>query len=493
MNKTLLLFLPIILFAFTGLKAQDTLLVSDYVNNAGGKALIDHEGSTNHSSAKTKGKTGSIELVFDNSAQYEIGGSPGSSCLSLFNNEVLLLATIKMTTDSTSAYNQIFMSTDEGKKWESIFRISGDSLGSIYTIKQTSKKEVLIYYHRLEEDSTALWGWSRKYYLAYSNDLCKTWTSTDLDLPFKRSPSQMQVLDNQVLFTASTEKGLVLWHSKNNGATWTTKTLGKRFTYGEPKIINSGQYALLFDSIYFTKDLQKPKWESEAAQLNFTFWNTLFLSKDRFFTASPQPSGIGHLQRTYIAQKSPENGWEVKVDTLESEPYVWSRRGLFEHAHFGDEFLAFVGPNLIYTSTDGGDTWLPFYVDDDYWTASRGVVCMKNKEKKTYHLFYPLATTGQVLKYSTPAPSSVNKIGSLNDVVSVFPNPTTNLLNIVIDSEVNQLESIRIYNTSGKLVKLVDNLIGNAIAVNSSSLPQGIYYAEIKTTNGVSLKRFVQQ
>jgi hypothetical protein len=72
--------------------------------------------------------------------------------------------------------------------------------------------------------------------------------------------------------------------------------------------------------------------------------------------------------------------------------------------------------------------------------------------------------------------------------VSIYPNPTTAILNI----EANiQLESIKIFNLQGKLVKEFKDSITNFIDVSEMAI--GLYILQIESEYGILKKKFLKQ
>ena len=84
-----------------------------------------------------------------------------------------------------------------------------------------------------------------------------------------------------------------------------------------------------------------------------------------------------------------------------------------------------------------------------------------------------------------------SKILGINDKalskVSIFPNPTTDLL--FIDSQQTIVDAITIYNLNGKIV-IQAQLIDRTLDV--STIPVGMYFMEITTENGRTVQKFIK-
>jgi hypothetical protein len=72
---------------------------------------------------------------------------------------------------------------------------------------------------------------------------------------------------------------------------------------------------------------------------------------------------------------------------------------------------------------------------------------------------------------------------------SLYPNPTTNELNINLKSAI-EINSIQIYNTIGQLVTVQT---GNALKVDVSNLKTGNYFIKVNTNEGFSTSQFIKK
>ena len=70
---------------------------------------------------------------------------------------------------------------------------------------------------------------------------------------------------------------------------------------------------------------------------------------------------------------------------------------------------------------------------------------------------------------------------------AIYPNPATNLLNIISEKEIQHVE---IYNVEGQLVKAISDDM-NSIGI--SELNDGIYFVKIHTENGTATHKFIKK
>jgi len=72
--------------------------------------------------------------------------------------------------------------------------------------------------------------------------------------------------------------------------------------------------------------------------------------------------------------------------------------------------------------------------------------------------------------------------------IKVFPNPTINT--VTIDAPFTQIETVKIYNTTGRLQK---TFYQENTDLQVGDLPSGIYILKIQTTNGIASKKIIIQ
>ncbi len=71
--------------------------------------------------------------------------------------------------------------------------------------------------------------------------------------------------------------------------------------------------------------------------------------------------------------------------------------------------------------------------------------------------------------------------------LTVYPNPTPNVLNLRVDGDYQNVSYTLYNNVSGSLAK--GNVNGNEAQIQMGSFVAGVYFLEVKT-NGKSVKRF---
>lgn len=142
------------------------------------------------------------------------------------------------------------------------------------------------------------------------------------------------------------------------------------------------------------------------------------------------------------------------------------------------------GESLILKTTNGGNTWSIDYTNPLVY----GLVSITAPDPNTIYTvescFGPntvgnfLKNTGTIL--DTPQPRWENDL-------LIYPNPTSNQLNIDTPFEIN---SITITDITGQTLPTI---IANTNQVEVSNLPSGIYFINIYTENRIISKKFIKQ
>ncbi len=74
----------------------------------------------------------------------------------------------------------------------------------------------------------------------------------------------------------------------------------------------------------------------------------------------------------------------------------------------------------------------------------------------------------------------------------LFPNPTTDFINLIFSNAPNNSSDIIISNMSGQILLRQTGLSGVSNQINISNLPSGVYCVSVSNTDGMSTQRFVK-
>jgi hypothetical protein len=79
-----------------------------------------------------------------------------------------------------------------------------------------------------------------------------------------------------------------------------------------------------------------------------------------------------------------------------------------------------------------------------------------------------------------------------NAVASIFPNPSSSLVNVTFNTEViNSNIDLRVMNALGQEVETIENISETSIVINVSTYSNGMYYLVVNDETNTSIKKFV--
>ncbi len=103
----------------------------------------------------------------------------------------------------------------------------------------------------------------------------------------------------------------------------------------------------------------------------------------------------------------------------------------------------------------------------------------------------PIPIVPNTLKLAIDKELTVNTIETNTTInINVFPNPTNGLL--ILESNQPNLVEISLFDAFGKLVLVQDLQKENLQTVDVQFIPNGLYTAKIKTTNGIQSKKIIK-
>ena len=92
-------------------------------------------------------------------------------------------------------------------------------------------------------------------------------------------------------------------------------------------------------------------------------------------------------------------------------------------------------------------------------------------------------------QYTTPLILSNKEILKTSEV-EITPNPFTNFINI--KSESGYINSFRVHNAIGKLVRFQTDLNQNIVQLSTSDFEKGIYFISVETDSGISVVKTIK-
>ena len=81
-----------------------------------------------------------------------------------------------------------------------------------------------------------------------------------------------------------------------------------------------------------------------------------------------------------------------------------------------------------------------------------------------------------------------------NNGLSIFPNPSSKLINISVDG-IDKIDEISVVSFTGSVVKslIVNNKSADNLVIDVSSLPSGGYFLLVKTKDGLLREKFIKK
>ena len=121
-----------------------------------------------------------------------------------------------------------------------------------------------------------------------------------------------------------------------------------------------------------------------------------------------------------------------------------------------------------------------------------------NDSSHSYNIFWDMygdeyldliSSSGSIIFHYQTYPIIYSVNDNLISNTYIYPNPTTN--NLYISSKNILIKKMTIYSISGKLIMEQNNNQNNSIDV--SSLLEGVYFIEISSESGKSVKKFIKK
>ncbi len=98
----------------------------------------------------------------------------------------------------------------------------------------------------------------------------------------------------------------------------------------------------------------------------------------------------------------------------------------------------------------------------------------------------------RLVRYVNPS-SGINNFDHNNTSVNIYPNPAHDYLSIDLSGVLNQIASLKIYNSIGQLVYSENVTMPSKITVETSNFPSGIYVVNFITEKAVITNKFIKE
>jgi PKD repeat protein len=149
---------------------------------------------------------------------------------------------------------------------------------------------------------------------------------------------------------------------------------------------------------------------------------------------------------------------------------------------------------VIFTPTGGSSTGIEYT-----WITGDGNSISSNAQGANYTYNAPgkycvtmIAKNAAGCECSTTKcvtmSTDINDAESMNNAVSVYPNPNSGLFTVTLSAEINSDMTVNVYNTLGELVKTI-TVGSNAATIDMSEFASGVYVVKVMAENQIATKK----
>ena len=304
------------------------------------------------------------------------------------------------------------------------------------------------------------------------------------------------------------QNGIVI-HTTDGGENWISNTITGAGGLSSISFVGETGYVTGDGGHIFKTDNMGESWTEIASPTNNTLLDIYFITEDFGFVNGWNYIGYTHDGgQTWQEPQtfpSPYPNWALREFSFVNENvgFVCGDAGLVfktidgginwewmdnlpDEDNSSIQSIVALDENTVYTcghngtimhTIDGGDNWELMsassqnnFISMDFTPEGKGFIA-------TWY--------GEILSYDPP-PLSISDI-AMNTTIQVYPNPTTNLVNI--QSEFT-IKSITVYNIAGQVI-LNESTDNTTYRVNTSNFDTGIYLFRIETEEGSIAKRVI--
>ncbi|MFZ4106249.1 T9SS type A sorting domain-containing protein [Flavobacterium sp.] len=170
---------------------------------------------------------------------------------------------------------------------------------------------------------------------------------------------------------------------------------------------------------------------------------------------------------------------------LTLEPNTWYRLGLAYDYNTGDVTWK-ESTGLFYGGVVAASSGLDI-TECDFAVSSGSVTGgVQNAASNNY-----LVDNVQITAVATESLLSVNTNSVVSSDISVFPNPTKDIINV--SNKLASISSIEISDLNGRVVNKVNSIDAENVQINISDLSSGIYMMKIVSDKGTITKKVIKE
>jgi hypothetical protein len=182
----------------------------------------------------------------------------------------------------------------------------------------------------------------------------------------------------------------------------------------------------------------------------------------------------------------------ISWPALSTQTVTWNNGGT-DLAPFNEQFVN------IYLSTNSGSTF-PFIIATGVANNGSYTFTVPNQISNTCRMWVEGATAGSIFfdindkAFAITAPVGIAEVNSLNTLVSVYPNPAKDQLNVFLGNELKGLTTLIVMNVAGQVThQTTFNKLSSesTLTLNIKDLASGMYFVKIENAAGVAEKKLI--
>ncbi|NOX86528.1 MAG: T9SS type A sorting domain-containing protein [Chlorobi bacterium] len=237
----------------------------------------------------------------------------------------------------------------------------------------------------------------------------------------------------------------------------------------------------LSTSNIFVATVKNPNGQQDENQYNNT-WKTPFDGVDVF----------DENETIVIECKTNNYGWQTTYALYDESGYMlrlWS--SLDDNTVYSDAYNLPAGCYYLRID-DSGQDGLQWWANP---AQGSGYMAVKDVDGNFLHLFEPDFGAFEIYEFGIGAITSVKEINH-SVFVSVYPNPATDHLNVMVKGAGSDKVTLRLSNTLSSVILDKTYTTGSEdfrTTLNISNLPSGIYFLQIESGSFTTVKKIVKR
>jgi photosystem II stability/assembly factor-like uncharacterized protein len=268
-----------------------------------------------------------------------------------------------------------------------------------------------------------------------------------------------------------------VYQSENGGNTWNSisQNFGANIDHFKVAPSDNSVKYLAINGIFYYSRFNTENWTQSTLNLNGGFINEIAIHPVNANKVAIATTDTG---KVYVSDDFGENWTSIAWDLPDFVPLslVWQdneNNGLYVGMNYG----------IYYTDDELGEVWEPF--NNGLPNVRVNELEINFTENKLYAGTYGRGLWKSVLYDENLSTTELNI-----EELEIFPNPANQILNLKWKG--NENPSIRIYNTSGRLVYYAKEVnLRNNFQIETSTYQRGLYFLKLSSSKGEITKKVI--